>query len=104
LKYLGLRDSEIADEIAKTIANADILDQLDTLDLSLGTLTDVGAKAFLSSEKIKNLKKLDLHYHFMSPDMVKQLRKTGVTINAEDPQEADKDSDGTIYRYPQVTE
>ena len=43
LKYLGLRDSEFQDEIAAAIARAPILARLETLDLSLGTLSDEGA-------------------------------------------------------------
>lgn len=54
LTYLGLKDSEIQDEIAIAVANAPILDQLHTLDLSMGTLTDKGAEALIHSEKVKN--------------------------------------------------
>ncbi|MCP4153668.1 MAG: hypothetical protein GY757_38420, partial [bacterium] len=101
LKVLGLRDSEIADDIAKAAAGADVLDQIEVLDLSLGTLSDKGAEAFLSSEKIKKLKKLDLHYHYMSDDMIKKLRKLGITIDAGDPQGSETHEDD---RYPNVTE
>lgn len=55
LVYLGLKDSEIQDEIAKAAAEAPILDQLEILDLSEGTLSDEGAEALLASDKIKNL-------------------------------------------------
>lgn len=46
LTYLGLKNSQIQDEIAGALANAPILDQLDTLDLSLGTLSDEGRNCF----------------------------------------------------------
>ena len=45
LKYLGLRDSEIADGVAQAVAKSPLLEKLDVLDLSLGTLGDEGAAA-----------------------------------------------------------
>src|SRR5262249_2977768 len=60
LRYLGLKNSEIQDEIAGVIAMAPVLNQLEVLDLSMGTLSDAGAKALLGSPAIKKLKKLDL--------------------------------------------
>src|SRR5262249_18375749 len=45
LSYLGLRDSELADQVAEALAGAPVTGRLSTLDLSLGTLSDVGAAA-----------------------------------------------------------
>ena len=42
LRYLGLKNSEIADEIAGVVALAPVLSQLQVLDLSLGVLSDEG--------------------------------------------------------------
>src|SRR5262249_21721721 len=58
LRYLGLRDSEYADEIAEALMGASILGQLDTLDLSLGTLGDRGGEALLNNPALKRLGKL----------------------------------------------
>ncbi|MFD0590220.1 STM4015 family protein [Paenibacillus sp. GCM10027627] len=101
LNYLGLKDSEIQDEIAIAIAEAPILDQLDTLDLSLGTLTDKGAEALINSVKIKQLKLLDLNYHYMSDEMMKRWEQTELNVDISDQQEYDDDED---YRYPSLTE
>ncbi|MCP4130937.1 MAG: WGR domain-containing protein [bacterium] len=103
LSYLGLRDSIIADEIAAAIAEASILDQVEELDLSLGALGDAGAKALLESSKIRNLKKLDLHYNFMSGGMVEKIKKLDVSIDASDRQ-AEEEYDGETYRYVSVSE
>jgi hypothetical protein len=73
LRYLGLRNSEIADEIAAAIANAPVLQCLHTLDLSLGTLSDEGATALLNSPYVPHLEKLDCHHHFLSEEMVTRL-------------------------------
>lgn len=91
LTHLGLRDSEIADQLAAVLANAPILDRIKTLDLSLGTLSDDGAKALMTSDKLGNLEKLDIHYHFLTPETLTELkshlRQLKVKIDASDPQD-----------------
>jgi len=89
LKYLGLCDSEMADQVAEFIATAPVLKRLETLDLSLGVLTDEGALALLTSPYIRYLKKLDLHYHFCSEEMVKKLQELaqeGIQVDTSDRQ------------------
>ena len=103
LRYLGLRDSEIADEIAIAFATAPVLNHISTLDLSLGTLTDRGAEALLANPYLPKLDKLDLHHHFLSEDMMARLQALPLTINVEDRQEAEE-YDGEIYRYVAVSE
>jgi predicted DNA-binding WGR domain protein len=49
LRYLGLRNSEIADDVARSLAGSPVLERLRVLDLSLGTLTDRGAEALLGA-------------------------------------------------------
>lgn len=99
LKYIGLKDSDIADDIAESLDGATILDQIEELDLSLGTLSNKGAEALLNNEKIKNLKKLNLYYHYMSKDMMKKIKGIGITVDVNGQQEEEDD-----YRYPAVTE
>jgi hypothetical protein len=89
LRYLGLCDSEIANQVAEFIATAPVLQRLETLDLSLGVLTDEGALALLTSPYIRSLKKLDLHYHFCSEGMIKKLQelaKKGIAVDVPDKQ------------------
>ncbi|OXM86748.1 STM4015 family protein [Paenibacillus rigui] len=101
LTYLGLKDSEIQDDIAVAVANAPIVDQLHTLDLSMGTLSDVGAEALINSERIKRLELLDLSYHYMSDEMMNRWKQSGLNVDISDQQDADDDED---YRYPSLTE
>ncbi|MFX3634420.1 MAG: STM4015 family protein [Candidatus Pristimantibacillus sp.] len=101
LTYLGLKDSEIQDDIAIALADAPIIDQLHTLDLSQGTLTDTGAEALLHSERVKKLQKLDLSYHYMSDEMMNRWKQSGLNVDISDQQAADDDED---YRYPSLTE
>ncbi|MFM8331196.1 MAG: STM4015 family protein [Candidatus Methylumidiphilus sp.] len=91
LRYLGLRDSEIADELAKWLAKSAWLEQLDTLDLSLGTIGDIGAKALSASPHAAKLKLLDLTHHYISEEWQEKLRALGPQVVLEDPQEEDGD-------------
>jgi predicted DNA-binding WGR domain protein len=100
LKYLGLVDSIIADQIAEEIVKSDIFDQLDVLDLSQGTLSDKGAEFLLGCDKINKLKSLDLHYHFMSDETMKKFKKFKIPVNVSEKQD---DEDGE-YRFVSVGE
>lgn len=107
LRYLGLRNSEIADEIAFAIAQAPVLQRITVLDLSLGTLGDVGAAALLESAALAHLEQLDLHHHFCSTGVMKQLaemgQRLGITIDLDEQMEADID-DGDEMRFVAVSE
>ena len=54
LKYLGLRNSRIADEVAKAVAASPILERLEVLDLSLGNMGDEGARALIASPAVRH--------------------------------------------------
>ena len=103
LAYLGLRNSEMADEIAEALVKAPIVRRIHTLDLSLGNLTDRGAKALLALPTDTGLRQLDIHHHYVSPGLVDQLSARGLEVNASDAQEPDED-DGELYYYIAVSE
>jgi uncharacterized protein (TIGR02996 family) len=94
LRYLGLRNSEIADDIAAALATAPVMERLRVLDLSLGTLSDRGAEALLAARDVCRLQKLDIHHHSVSEEMVEWLRRLGIEVDAGDPQDR-----GEGYRY-----
>lgn len=105
LTYLGITDSEIQDEIAEAVLNSKYVSQIKTLDLSLGSLTDKGGQLLL--EKLpayKNVKEVNLQYHYMSEEMMEKLNELeDVDIDMGDQQEADE-YDGELYYYPMLTE
>ncbi|HEY0099969.1 MAG TPA: STM4015 family protein [Pyrinomonadaceae bacterium] len=103
LSYLGLRDSEMSDAIALAVAHAPVLERLRVLDLSLGTLTDDGAAAFLSSPAAARLELLDIHHHYCSDEMIEKLKAAGIKVDASEQQEPDVDGDES-YRYVAVSE
>ncbi len=104
LEYLGLADSEIQDEVAEIVLHSRFIDQLHTLDLSMGTLTDKGGALLL--EKLPyygNLKKLDLHYHYLSEEMEQKLAKLPMEVDVSERNKPDSYR-GHIYMTPMMTE
>lgn len=103
LQYLGLRDSEITDQIAAAVPDAPIVERLKVLDLSKGTLGDEGAGALLGANNLGGLDKLDLHHHYMSDDMMTRLQQRmaelGVEVNLDEQEEEEE-----YGRYVAVSE
>jgi hypothetical protein len=75
LAHLGLCNSDIQDEIAAAVAAAPVVAGLDSLDLSMGTLSDDGGAALLSGQPLTHLRALDLGHHFMSEEMTRRVRE-----------------------------
>jgi hypothetical protein len=97
LTYLGLRNSDIVDDIAPVVVNAPILERLTVLDLSNGTLTDVGGQALLNLSVNLPLKKLILSHHYMTPAMVKRLTtELKCEVIADDGQDPNSDWRGVV--------
>lgn len=94
LKHLGLRNAEIADDIAGVIVSAPILKQLENLDLSLGTLSDTGGQALLKLPAGLKLKRINLQHHFLTSPTMKLLKKLPYTVNLAEQMEAEDYGDG----------
>lgn len=103
LRHLALGNSEIQDEIAAAVADSAILNDLESLDLSLGIMTDEGAEKLLNSPRVKNLRKLNLHRNFISESVANRFRTLGIEVDV-DGQEKPAEYGGEIYRYVAVGE
>lgn len=103
LNYLGLKNCDHQTEIAKLAADAPVVDQLKTLDLSRGVLRNEEGEALLASERIKGLEKLDLHFHYMSDELVARFNESGLNVDVSGQEEADE-WDGEAYYYVSVGE
>ncbi|MFG2305214.1 STM4015 family protein [Actinacidiphila glaucinigra] len=107
LRHLGLRNSEIQDEIAAAVAAAPVVAQLSSLDLSLGVLTDEGVTALLAGQPLTHLNWLDLHHNFVTEPVAERVRAalepSGVEVDLSDPGDEDE-WDGEIHRYTAVAE
>ncbi|EOV4387207.1 STM4015 family protein [Salmonella enterica subsp. enterica serovar Agona] len=105
LTHLGLMNSEEQDDIARRVLESNILPQLNVLELSCGTLTDNGAEALLEhKDRIAHLETLDLHHHYLTPEMQEKLKATlPINLNLSEALEPD-DYDGDIYMNAMYTE
>ncbi len=106
LEYLGIADSEIQDELTAVVLDCKYIDSITTLDLSCGTITDKGGELLLKKlPELKNLKKLDLSYNYLSDEMKEKLTAAApaVEMDLSDSQEADE-WDGELWYNAMVTE
>lgn len=91
LSYLGLRNSDQIDEIAPVLPNAPLMSRIKVLDLSLGNMTDVGARSLMGLACQTNLEKLDLSHHYITADVVQELQENlpfeVVAENAMEPED-----------------
>lgn len=105
LEYLGITDSEIQDEITEAVLACKYMGQIQTLDLSLGTLTDKGGQMLLDQiGNYPNIQMLDLHYHYLSDDMMNKLKGLNLSVNVDEQEKPYVFSDGEISYYPMLTE
>ncbi|MGL4346082.1 MAG: STM4015 family protein [Cellulosilyticaceae bacterium] len=101
LKYLGIGNSDIQDAIVERVMASGIVQQLEVLDFSNGTLSDVGGKILLEHQaQLSHLKLLDLHHHFLSDDMKEKLSKLPIEVDLEEQEDNDED----YGNWPLLTE
>lgn len=107
LHHLGLRNSELQNEIAGAVASAPVVAQLRTLDLSNGTLGDEGAAALLEGQPLTHLERLDLHHHFLTEPMERRIKEAlephGVQVDLSE-REVPWGNRGIEGRYTTVAE
>ncbi|RRQ86617.1 STM4015 family protein [Streptomyces griseofuscus] len=107
LRHLGLRNSEIQDEIAAAVASAPVVAQLTSLDLSMGVLTDEGVIALLDGQPLTHLTKLDLHHNYVTEPVAERVRAalepSGVEVDLSEPGDT-WEHEGVVHRYTAVAE
>ena len=103
LKHLGLRNTELVTDLVRLLPAAKIAKQLETLDLSMGTMSDEDAAELAeSAAQFTSLKTLNVDDNFVSASGARQLKAAfkGVAVSAKDPKETyDEDE-----RYVSVSE
>ncbi|MBI0296440.1 STM4015 family protein [Streptomyces sp. PRKS01-29] len=107
LRHLGVQNAEIQDEIAVAMAAAPVVAQLESLDLSMGVLTDEGAAALLDGQPLTHLKRLVLDHNYFSTAMEERLRgalePSGVKVEMSEKGDQDE-YDNAVFRYTAVSE
>lgn len=100
--HLGLQNAEFSDDLARRLPGSAIAARLASLDLSLGTLTDEGARALAAgAARFPALQRLDVNDNFLSDAGLAALRAGFRCEVASKEQKADEDPD---YRYVSVSE
>lgn len=104
LAYLGITDSEIQDELIPVVLGSKFMGQISTLDLSTGTLTDQGGALLLEKlPAFPNVKKLDLHYNYLSEEMAEKLKGLSAEVDVSEINKPDIYRD-EVYRNAMLTE
>jgi uncharacterized protein (TIGR02996 family) len=100
LTHLGLKNAAFADDIAQAIVGSQILPQLRSLDLSMGTLSDEGAAHLVAHKaKLAHLERLDVSQSYLSETMIDALQGLVAEVESDDQREGDGDD-----RYVSVGE
>ena len=105
LKYLGLKNYYRADELAQNLKGTALLKKIETLDLSMGTMTDIGAFFLSQIEELTNLKHINLRYNYLSEAGQAKMRAKfkSQNINLRDSQKPHIYNDEVSY-YVQIGE
>lgn len=102
LLHLGLRNSDYEDDIAVALCTAPVVKRLKSLDLSMGTMAEVGAQALVEHAiAFEHLESLDLHENAVDEPHVAALNAAfgdRVIIGEQEP------SDDADDRYVSVSE
>ncbi|QQR47138.1 WGR domain-containing protein [Myxococcus xanthus] len=100
LKQLGLRNSEFTDALAQALPTAKVLPQLETLDISMGTLSDEGARALADkAAAFAHLKQLDVTENTLTDEGQALLPKAIPHANVGNQRDYEEE-----YRYSAVGE
>ena len=100
LRVLGLKNCEFQDAVAEAIVDSPLAAQLEELDCSLGTMTDVGANAIFNKiDRFKSLKTLDVSDNYISNSVCAALSALPLSVNVSEQEEGDEDD-----RYVSVGE
>ncbi|WP_141592587.1 WGR domain-containing protein [Myxococcus sp. AB056] len=98
LKHLGLCNAAFSDELATVLPKAKVLKQLESLDLSKGTLMDTDAEVLAANAAaFKHLKKLDVSQNQLTRKGVKLLASLCPDVAAGNQRDIYDDGEGGRY-------
>lgn len=91
LTHLGLMNCEFTDQICEAIGQTTIAKQLQTLDLSKGTMTDEGAHALARHKDVfSNLRQLNIDSNYLSNEGTEALSQFCAQVSNRHQQDADE--------------
>lgn len=103
VKHLGLRNAEFTDALCEAMPGAKILPQLKVLDLSMGTMSEKGARAMTRNPgAFAHLDALIVDDNFLEADALAALQTRGCKIVSK--RQKERDATDPEYRYVSVGE
>ena len=94
LKMLGLKNSSISNDIAAVLVNSPIVERIESIDLSMGSLNDEGVNSLMELAAHRHLKLLNISHHYASTDSIENLKRIlPFEVISEDAQVKDDDDD-----------
>jgi uncharacterized protein (TIGR02996 family) len=94
VRHLGLTNTEHSDALVPLLAASPALRQLESLDLSLGTLGVAGGEALIAHHtRFAHLKKLDLSESWLADDLIDRIREKLPQAIAPDQQGDEEEPD-----------
>jgi uncharacterized protein (TIGR02996 family) len=104
VRHLGLKNAEFTDAICARLAGAEVLGQLESLDLSMGLMTDEGAAVLAAARpRLRHLKTLDVSRNFLTTRGTALLKGICKEVRCGKQNEPDV-WDGEEHRYVSVGE
>jgi hypothetical protein len=99
LIYLGLRNSQYSDDIAKAVVQSPLINTIRILDLSMGTLTDDAVQKLLKNSAVKQLDILNISENYVTDPMVAllMLQQAKGTFPVRIMTDGQKDVEGDRY-------
>lgn len=106
VRWLGLMNSDNADQVAAALMQSPLLAQVRDLDLSMGILTDEGGKALLEAAgSLAHLNSLHLGHHYFGDATRAQVAGALPMVRGlDEPGESDDDGEGGVWRFVEVAE
>ena len=101
LKFMGLMDYYLADDMAEALEGAPTFEGLNILDVSMGIMTDRGAQALYKNEALLTLDHINARFHYFTDEWMNKLAEKFAqqNINLDDQMEPYDD-----YYYVEVGE
>jgi len=91
LRELGLMNCELTDEICERLPGAAVAGLIERLDLSMGTMSDAGARALAAGrEAFGRLERLDVSMNYLTDAGVQALRGLCPSVIVGEQQEGDE--------------
>lgn len=105
LRSLGLCNTDFTDRLCRALPDAPVLPQLESLDLSMGTMSDRGAELLAASAKaFRHLRRLDVSDNLLSPDGVAQVARLCPDVQHHSQRRLEDYGGDDGYRYVSVGE